>query len=134
MPDLYCEKHGWEREAGIIERQEEYRQQGECVLVVSGTLISGPWLCDKCNARLKEGNRAMLVSAFAHLWRDGLYDYDFHYERRYLAMTADDRAAAYGAEWPDDSIRKRRVARSMQPSQGKAPPCALDFPRPKSGD
>jgi hypothetical protein len=108
MPHLYCQKDGREREAVIIQRQELYRQEGETVLVASGTLTTGPRLCDECNATITPGSSAMLVSAFPSLWRSDLYDYDFGYERQYFAMTADDRATAYGAEWPDDSISKRR--------------------------
>ena len=109
MPYLYCEKHGREREAGIIERQNLYREADETVLVASGTLVSGPWLCDTCMAQLKAGTAAVLVSAFPSHCRDDLYDYDFGYERQYFAITDDDRATAYGADWPDDSIRKRRT-------------------------
>jgi hypothetical protein len=133
MPYLYCEKHGHEREAGIIERQEVYREADETVLVVSGTLISGPWLCDRCNAQLRKADTAYLVSAFPSHCRDDLHDYDFGYERQYFAMTADDRATAYGADWPDDSIRNRRKVNRPAP-QPKKPLCALDFPRPKPGE
>jgi hypothetical protein len=107
MPRLYCDRDGRSEEARTIERQETYRDADECVLVVHGTLVSGPWLCDRCNAQLTEGDRAWLVSAFPSHCRDELHGYDFGYERQYFAMTADDRATDYGAAWPDDTIRVR---------------------------
>lgn len=115
MPYLYCETHGREREAGIIERQEAYRQADENVLVVSGKLTTGPWQCDSCNGQLRKGSTAMLVSAFPSHFRDDLYNYDFGYERQYFAMNGSDTATAYGAEWPDDSITQRRVTERRQP-------------------
>jgi hypothetical protein len=93
-----AKKHGREREAGIIERQEVYWQEGETVLVASGTLTTGPWLCDKCNAQIRPGTTAVLVRAFPRLWRSDLYDYAFGYERQYFAMNEGDTVAAYGAE------------------------------------
>jgi hypothetical protein len=132
MPYLYCQKHGREREAGIIERQDDYREADETVLVASGTLVSGPWLCDRCNAQLRPGHTAVLVSAFPSLWRSDLYDYDFGYERQYFAMNESDTATAYGVEWPDDSIRKRRKVNRPAPPP-RNPLCALDIPRPKAG-
>jgi hypothetical protein len=131
MPRLYCEQHGREREARIIEQQENYRQVDETVLVASGTLVSGPWLCDSCNADLSKGDIAVLVSAFPNHCRDELYNYDFGYERGYFAMGKSDTATVYGAEWPDDSIRHRRpIPRTAR--QAKSPPlCALDFAKPK---
>jgi hypothetical protein len=110
MPYLYCEKHGRERETGIIDRQDDYRLADENVLVTCGPLVSGPWLCDSCNTKLKPGVTAVLVSAFPSHFRDDLYNYDFGYERQYFAMQGSDTATAYGAEWPDGSIRKRRIA------------------------
>lgn len=134
MPYLYCEKHGCEREARIIEQQHMYRQADETVLVAIGTLVSGPWHCDSCNARLRPGNTAMLVSAFPSHCRDDLYDYDFGYERQYFAMTESGKATAYGAPWPDGSIRNRRTASPGKATQRKEPICALDIPRPKPGE
>lgn len=110
MPRLYCKKHGQEHETQCIEHQEEYRQLDEIVLIAKGTLISGPWLCDHCNAKLNRGQVAALVSAFPSHCRDDLYEYDFGYERQYFAMEPGDTATAYGAEWPDDSIRRRRIS------------------------
>jgi hypothetical protein len=126
MPNLYCETHGREREADIVERQAVYRQADETVLVASGTLVSGPWLCESCNAQLRAGTTAILVSVFPSHCRDDLYDYDFGYERQYFAMSGSDTAAAYGARWPDNSIRNRRPL-SRQVSQPKQPLCALDL-------
>jgi hypothetical protein len=128
MSYLYCDKHGREREAGIVEQQDAYRQAGEMVLVVSGTLATGPWQCDGCNATLGKGKRATLVSAFPSPCRHELYDYDFAYELGYFAMTRNDTATAYGAPWPDDSIRNRRKV-SCTVKQAKPPLCALDFRR-----
>ena len=105
MPYLYCEQHGQEHQAGTISRQEELRQEGESVLIVGGTLVSGPWRCDRCNARLAKGDRAVWVYAFPSHCRGTLYDYDFAYEREYFAMRKSDTAAVYGADWPDDSDR-----------------------------
>ena len=123
MPYLYCEKHGREHEAGIIERQAEHRHNDEIVLIVSGRLTSGPWRCDRCSAQLRKGNRAVLLSAFPGHCREELYGYDFGYERQYFAMNRSDKATAYGADWPDDSIITRRKV-SRPP---KRPLCALDL-------
>jgi hypothetical protein len=107
MPYLYCEKDGREHERSSVEQKAVYRQADESVLIVKGRLISGPWRCDKCNAHLKQGDSATLVSAFPSHCRDQLYDYDFGYERQYFAMKPSDTATVYGSEWPDDSIRDR---------------------------
>ncbi len=131
MPQLYCEQHGQEREADTIEHQDELRQEGETVLVISGTLATGPWLCDRCNAPLGKGDRATLVSAFPSHCRDDLHGYDFGYERQYFAMTANDQATAYGADWPDDSIRKRRITGRREARPRREPLCALDLRPPK---
>ncbi len=53
MPYLYCAAHGRGHENRVIGQQEEYRQQGESVLIVHGTLKSGPHRCDKCNVPLE---------------------------------------------------------------------------------
>ncbi len=60
MPRLYCEQHGKKQDARCQERQEDYREAGETVLIISGPLKSGPWQCDTCNATL---NKAMTVSS-----------------------------------------------------------------------
>jgi hypothetical protein len=111
---LYCEQHGREHEAGIAARKNDYLREDETMLVVRGTLISDPWHCDSCNVQLKKGMTAILVSAFPGHCSDQLHCYDFGYERQYFAMTSGDTATAYGAEWPDDSIRKRTDASSKR--------------------
>jgi hypothetical protein len=127
MPYLYCEKHGQEHLARTVEHQDELRQEGESVLAVTGTLITGIWLCDRCNAELDKGDRAVWVYAFPSHCRPDLYDYDFGYELEYFAMTKSDTATVYGADWPDDSIRNRRITRRRQVRQPKTPVCALDL-------
>jgi hypothetical protein len=131
MPHLYCDTHGREREAEIIADQDGYRQAGESVLVVSGKLTHGPFLCDRCNGELAAGQTAWLTSAMPGWVAEGLTDYDFGYERAYFAMAKTDTATVYGADWPDDSIRRRRpLRRSGRPD--KSPPlCALDFLKQK---
>jgi hypothetical protein len=133
MSYLLCEKHGREREAEIIAQQEMYRQEGESLLAATGRLVSGPWQCDRCGAQLRKGGQAMLFSAFPGHFHDQLCDYDFGYERQYFAMIGNDTATAYGAEWPDDSIRNRRKL-SRPASQPKKPVCALDLPTPKPAE
>ena len=125
MPRLYCEAHGREREVDIIANQDMYREEGEAVLVVKGRLSSGPFLCDRCNAGLDIGDRASLISSFPKHFYDSLHGYDFSYELAYFAMTKNDEAASYGAQWPDDSIRHRRPVRRKQPA--RRPICALDL-------
>ena len=73
------------------------------------TLVTGPWLCDRCGDEIRKGDQAVLVSAFPSHCRDELHDYDFGYERQYFAMNRRDTATAYGADWPDDSIGGRRT-------------------------
>jgi hypothetical protein len=126
MPYLYCEAHGRSREEEIAYCQEEYRQAVESLLVVSGRLISGPWRCDQCNAELRKGMAATLVSCFPGHWHDTLFDYDFGNERQYFAMSKADTARVYGAPWPDDSIRNRRIS-SRASREDAAPLCALDL-------
>ena len=77
MPHLYCEKHGREHKARTSERQELYRQEGESVLIVKDRLISGPWLCDSCNAVLKRGTLAYLCIAYPRFVTESLREYDF---------------------------------------------------------
>jgi hypothetical protein len=131
MPHLYCETHGRDREAQIIRNQDKYRQEGESMLVVRGRLTCGPFLCDRCNRELAAGQTAWLISALPGWVAEGLTDYDFGYEREYFAMAKTDMATAYGAGWPDDSIRRRRPFRRPGRQAKSPPPCALDFPRPK---
>jgi hypothetical protein len=131
MPRLYCETHGREEEAEIIAHQDEYRQEGESVLVVSGKLISGVFVCDRCNREMAAGQTAWLISALPGWVAEGLTDYDFGYERGYFAMAKTDTASVYGIDWPDDSIRHRRPLRRSG-RQDKSPPlCALDLLKQK---
>jgi hypothetical protein len=127
MPYLYCARHGSEREADIAARRTVYRQEGETVLVVAGTLTSGPWMCDRCGDELDKGDQAWLVSSFSRSMHERLCDYDFGYELEYFAMTKRDQATSYGAAWPDDSITHRRVAGRRKPRPREEPICALDL-------
>jgi hypothetical protein len=127
MPRLYCETHGREEEAETIAHQEVYRQAGETVLVVGGRLTRGPFLCDRCNQELAAGQPAWLISALPGWVAEGLTDYDFGYERAYCAMAKTDTATAYGADWPDDSIRNRRPFRRTAGPTKSPPLCALDI-------
>ena len=58
MPRLYCERHGQEHQARVIGNDAIYRGEGESVLIVAGTLITGGWLCDQCNRPLRRGKAA----------------------------------------------------------------------------
>jgi hypothetical protein len=102
MPYLYCAADGKGHENRVIAQQDYYRQAGESVLVVHGTLKSGPWKCDKCNARLKRGDAATLLSAIPRSIAEGMDSYVFAYERRYFDMK---RAGVkvYGAKCPGAS-------------------------------
>jgi hypothetical protein len=99
MPHLLCDKHGREQEAATRKHEELYQQEGETVLIVKGTLISGPWHCDRCNAVLKKGQPAILLMAYPRWMTEGMTDYDFLYESRYFA-TGKAEVAVYGADWP----------------------------------
>lgn len=99
MPRLYCEAHGRDHEDTSARNQELYRQEGDTVLIVKGTLISGPWLCDRCNAELKKGQPAILLLAYPRWITESMDKYDFSYERRYFAVEKA-KVAVYGAEWP----------------------------------
>jgi hypothetical protein len=68
------------------ETEEEYRRLGETIVTVSGTLISGPWHCDRCNARLKKGAAATLMTAFPRNCAAELADYDYGNERQYFRV------------------------------------------------
>ena len=127
MARLLCETHGREEEAETIRDQDKHRAENECILVVRGKLISGPWVCDRCNRALNAGATAYLRTGLPKWVADGLVDYDFGYEREYFAMGREEKAAVYGADWPDDSIRRRRkLDRAARPP--KSPPlCALDI-------
>ena len=127
MPYLFCKTHGLEHEAETVGNQDTYRQEDEIVLIVNGKLTSGPWRCDSCNAQVRKGDQATLISAFPCHCRESLYDYDFAYELEYFAMTKNDQATSYGADWPDDSIRNRRHVRRGGRQDESRPLCALDF-------
>ena len=96
MPYLFCAEHGREEEAECEAEQENYLLLGEAVLVVTGSLISGPWRCDRCDGPLKKGEPAFVVTGFSHHFASDLAGYDYSYERRYFSMR-EVRAAAYGA-------------------------------------
>jgi hypothetical protein len=96
MPYLLCDAHGREYQARVTQKQELYRQEGESILIVSGSLRSGPWLCDKCNARLNKGSRAMLGIVYPRYITESLHEYDFGYERRYFDMQQAE-TAVFGA-------------------------------------
>ena len=84
----------------IIAEQEAYREAGESVLVISGTLTSGPKQCDKCNATLRKGDQATLLSAFPREVTESMHGYEFAAERRYFAMRGEEAVTVYGARWP----------------------------------
>ena len=98
MPHLYCDQHGKEHEARVIGQRAVYRGDGESVLIVKGRLITGGWLCDRCNAPLGKGNRAYLLTVFPRWIAERMQGYDFAYERQYFAVERAD-VAVYGAEW-----------------------------------
>jgi hypothetical protein len=100
MPYLYCAADGRIHENRAIGQQELYREEGESVLIVRGILKSGPWRCDKCNAQLRKGDPACLLSAFSRYDTQSMHYYDFAYERRYFAMKGADTLALIGAAWP----------------------------------
>jgi hypothetical protein len=131
MPYLFCAEHGEEYQARVSEKQELYRQEGETILVVSGRLRSGPWLCDKCNALLGKGVRATLAVVYPRYITETIHEYDFAYERRYFAVENAE-VAVYGAEWPvvmrpGSEHRARRTPRQR-------PLCALDLKKPERTD
>jgi hypothetical protein len=130
MARLLCETHGQEEEAETIRDQDKHRAANECILVVRGKLISGPWHCDRCNRELRAGATAYLRTGLPQWVADGLIDYDFGYEREYFAMGKADTANVYGADWADDSIRRRRRLDRTARRTMSRPICALDI-KPK---
>ena len=102
MATLFCEPHGREHEARVIGQQAIYRQEGETILIVKGKLISGGWLCDRCNAPLEKGNPACLLVVFPRWITEQIPGYDFIREREYFAVEKAE-VAVYGAEWPGGS-------------------------------
>ena len=131
MPRLYCEEHGREQEARTIAAPGRIPAGDESVLVASGTLISGPWLCDRCNANARVWRYRLSGFAFPSHCRDDLYDYDFGYERQYFAMTGSDKATAYGADWPRSVNQQTADTGRSEARPRKEPLCALDLRPPK---
>jgi hypothetical protein len=99
MAWLYCSVHGRGQENFTIARQADYRQEGESVLIAHGTLTSGGWHCDRCNARLRRGDPATLMTAFPRYITEAMDEYDFASERRYFELAKVD-VKRYGASWP----------------------------------
>jgi hypothetical protein len=99
MPYLYCAVHGRGHENRIIAQQDQYRQAGESVLLVHGPLKTGPHRCDRCNATLRKGDPATLLSAIPRHIALGTDDYAFAYEKRYFELKRVS-VAVYGAPWP----------------------------------
>jgi hypothetical protein len=99
MPYLFCAEHGKQHQSRCQAEQENYRCFGETVLIVHGTLFSGPWQCDRCNEPLWRGQEAWLITAFPRSVTAGTGDYDFAYEKQYFNMKRA-QVAVYGAEWP----------------------------------
>jgi hypothetical protein len=99
MPYLFCKQHGKEHVARSKEEQDNYRLLGETVLIVRGTLISGPWRCDRCNAPLKRRQKAWLVTAFPRHFAEDLEAYDYAYERQYFRIDKAE-VKVYGADPP----------------------------------
>jgi ribosomal protein L37AE/L43A len=100
MPNLYCAVHGRGHENRIIAEQAAYQEASESVLVISGKLSRGPWQCDKCNATLRKGDQATLLSSFPSQVTESMHDYEFAAERRYFAMRGEEAVTVYGAPWP----------------------------------
>jgi hypothetical protein len=124
MPYLFCEEHGGEYRARASERQELYRQEGETILIVSGTLRRGPWVCDKCNAPLSTGSRATLAIVYPRYITESLSEYDFGYEWRYFDMEKAE-LAVFGAAWPFRMVARSGHRAKRQRTQ--RPLCALDL-------
>jgi hypothetical protein len=97
LPRLYCEEHGLEDEARSREDQENYRRLGETVLVVTGPLKRSGGRCDRCNARLKKGTCAYLISAFPSGSSEYFGAYDYAYEGHFLAL-ASAKVKVYGLQ------------------------------------
>lgn len=129
MPYLYCEQHGQAHEADTIENQERYREEGETVLIVSGPLKTGPWLCDSCNNQIARGSTAYLLSPLPGWITESTDKYGLVYERQYFAMKGKERIAVYGAAWPGIGESGGRVRGSRGPARTakREPICALDL-------
>jgi hypothetical protein len=111
MAWLYCTVHGRGQENRTIAYQEDYRRDGESVLIVHGPLKGGSYRCDKCNAPLRRGDDAVLITAFPRFMSEAMESYDFASERRYFDMGKAD-IRLYGASWPggDPAAMLRRAA------------------------
>lgn len=107
MPYLFCAEHGQQHAANAIEQQEQYREEGEAVLIFKAPLKASTWLCDRCNAQLGEGDIAYLVTAFSRFFADELASYDFAYERQYFVMEKAE-ARVYGVV-PADGLPDRTM-------------------------
>ena len=99
MPYLYCAACGHGHENRVSGQERLYRDEGESVLIVKGTLTGGPHRCDMCNAPLKKGDAAALLSAFPRHIVESQDGYDFACERRYFDMKRAE-AKLYGTPWP----------------------------------
>jgi hypothetical protein len=99
MPRLYCAECGKQEHAKSVQNRERYQQEGETVLIVTGKLISGPWMCDRCNGGIAVGKQAFLVRAFPKWMIEELHVYDYVYEREYFA-TEEIEVMTYGVDWP----------------------------------
>ncbi|MFO0890929.1 MAG: hypothetical protein U0790_17520 [Isosphaeraceae bacterium] len=106
MSSLYCKIHGRQKEAEAISDNDSMCKAGESVLIVHGRLISGPWLCDRCNAELNEGTEAYFEAIYPSTVTEGIFAYDFSYEREYFALDDEDDMAVYGAPWPGGEPRE----------------------------
>ena len=112
-------------------RQEEYRREGESVLIVRGRLRTGPWLCDRCNATLDSGSAAWLAS-FLPAWITGQTEaYEFEYERAYFAMN-EATVAVYGAAWPAITLTPAGKVAHRPGRPGETTPVAGTPVRPGS--
>lgn len=76
---------------------------GISVLIVTGRLISGPWHCDRCNARLERGDTAYVWTTYPEGTPASGDQYRFAYERQYFGGKYE-RATAYGADWPGGTL------------------------------
>ena len=112
MPYLFCQEHGQGHAARAAEQRENYRLLGESVLIASGTLITGPWACDSCNATLRRGKRAYLMTAFPRHVAEALAEYDFTLEKQYFDMKRAE-VVLYGAEWPGGGVAAHAEPRAL---------------------
>jgi hypothetical protein len=109
MPYLFCQEHGREQEAKCEEEQESFLWLGETVLIVSGPLKSPSWRCASCNVRLRRGQRAWMVTAFARPSPEDLGRYDYATEREYFNIEHAE-ARWYGTASPPSAQRQHFAA------------------------